>query len=348
VEVAFSDLPNTIPASTEVRAVDGLGQFKVLTLDYPNGMRGSGGARGTAIARVESEAGDRALELSYVSPEMMWSAAYTATLPAGRAEATLVGYAHIVNRSGRAFPGATIHLVSSVSSNFSVAVTDGSPLPRSFAPLARVGEMPLDLPQPIFEVQALDLEPATVRDGYDKIVEFMRVPGVSIEVERVVEFGQSHGRGRRSDCAAVSILAVFRNNASNGLGVTLPGGTFRLFTVQADGQRALVGTGQVDETRPGDAARVRVGSEKDLTATRMLVAYDGDRRTKKCEMTYRIVLKSAKDHIVTVNVRDAASEKLLRTTYDPTKVSATDTAFTVVVPPRSTAEVEYTALYNCE
>jgi hypothetical protein len=345
VEVAFPELPNTQSESTEVRAVDDLGVFRVLSLDYPNERAAAGGPGRTAIARVETEAGDRALELSYLSSEMMWNASYTATLPADRADVTLVGYAHIVNRTRRAFPNASIRLVSGVSSNFTA---NPSPVPAGFSPLSRIGELPPPSPQPILEVRALNLEPATVRDGHDKLIEFMRVPGVSLAVEHSIVFSASYGSRPRAERQTAGIVAVIRNVESNGLGKALPAGSFRLITVQADGGRALMGTGHVEETKPGDVLRVPVGHDRDVTAVRWLFAYDGDRRTKRCEQTYRIRLQSRKPHDVTVELRDAASEKLLRSSHASSDPERSETAFTVTIPAQSSVEVTYTGVYRCE
>lgn len=347
VDVTFAELATSMPASAEFRAVDDLGEFHVLSLDYPNAAA-PGDIGRTTIARVETAAGDRALELSYVSPEMTWHASYTATLRADGSDVTLTGYAHIVNRTQRAFPNATIRLVSGVSSNGAGIDNATDPVSPAFSPLARAGEKPPAWPRPILEVRSLDLESATVRDGHSKQVEFMRVPGVALAVEHRVEFSEYYGSRPRSDRAVAGIVAVFRNDATNGLGRTLPGGNLRLFAIQADGRRALVGTGSIQEAKAGEAVRVVVGHDGDVTAIRTLVAYDGDRRTRNCEQTFRVVLKSRKPHDVTVDLRDAGSQKLLRSTHEPSGDPTLETAFKVAIPANSTTEVTYTGLFRCE
>jgi len=341
VEVNFAGRPYSVPASTDVRAVDDLGLFRVLALDCPNR------AMGDVIARVETAAGDRALELSYVSTQMSWSATYTATLPADQTDATLVGYAHIANHCGRAFPDATMRLVTAVSSNFPGIAPDGSLNSPTLAPLSPAPETPLSL-KPIFEVQSIDIAPTTVRDGYDKVIEFMRMPGVPIQVEHEVTFGHCGEPRSRQERERVAILAVFLNDATNGLGRTLPAGAFRLLMTQSDGQRAMVGIGHLAETRPGDLARVRVANDSEVIATRTLIGHDGDRRTRSCERTYRVELRNQKTHDVKVNVQDPSIVSLLRATLEESSVSTTETAFAVIVPASASAEVIYTALYRCE
>jgi hypothetical protein len=46
VEVSFPELPDTYPASADVRAVDDLGSFRLLALDYPNARVPNGPKKG--------------------------------------------------------------------------------------------------------------------------------------------------------------------------------------------------------------------------------------------------------------------------------------------------------------
>ncbi len=306
-EVTFAGLPRIDTGMAEVRTIDG-GTFRLLGLDYSENRMVSRDRLGTAIARIETETSHELLELSYVSLELMWNASYVATVPEGVTDARLVASARIYNRTGRTFEDATIRLVSGISSDYSGRDEGRAEIPVPFAPLARVGSA--TPPRPLLELQALDLEPATVRDGYSKLVEYMSAPTVPIRIEHAIAFSSSgQERPARQDVNA-GIFVDFRNDKTSGLGDYLVSGSFCIMVERADGERTLMGTGSINDTAPGELVRVYVGTAREIVATRTLLSYDGDRRTNDNERTYRLVVWNRKAHDVIVTLHDWASRGL--------------------------------------
>ncbi len=342
-EVTFAGLPRIDTGMAEVRTIDG-GTFRLLGLDYSENRMVSRDRLGTAIARVETETSHELLELSYVSLELMWNASYVATVPEGVTDARLVASARIYNRTGRTFEDATIRLVSGISSDYSGRDEGRAEIPVPFAPLARVGSA--TPPRPLLELQALDLEPATVRDGYSKLVEYMSAPTVPIRIEHAIAFSSSgQERPARQDVNA-GIFVDFRNDKTSGLGDYLVSGSFCIMVERADGERTLMGTGSINDTAPGELVRVYVGTAREIVATRTLLSYDGDRRTNDNERTYRLVVWNRKAHDVIVTLHDSGIERIVRSSHPFTVDTGPEALCDMAVPAAASTEVVYTAKYR--
>jgi hypothetical protein len=345
-DVTIAELPRIEAGTPQVRAADGMGALRVLGLDYQTGRMPPGDRLGSAIARIETEAGDRALEVSYLSTELMWNASYVATLPANGASARLVGSAHILNRSGRTFENATIRCVSGIASGSSGRDYDRSEM-QPFAPLARLGGLPQSEKQALLELQSFDLTTATVRDEHTKAVDFMTAPAVPVRIEHSIAFHSSCGGWSASDNSVGQLLLVFRNDRASGLGHHLAGGMFSVLVEQADGERALLGRGSTGDVPEGELVRIHIGNTRDVVGTRTLIAYDGDRRTKEHERTYQVVLKNRKHDAVIATLRDLGSERIVRSDHAVTVSSGPEALCEILIPANGSVEVVYTARYRC-
>lgn len=340
-DVALAALPRVESYTPAVRAIDELGTFDVISLDYQGDRLGSRGTFSNVIARVDAHGGDRTIEVSYLAPELSWMPSYVLTLPPGGTKADLTTSAFIVNHSGRTFADANLRIVSGMASRHSgrESNTEMAPLHQPSAPLD--GEA-----RPLLELQGIDIPPAAVRTDQSKLIEIMHATAVPVRVEHFITFSGSCG-DPSSEQVTAGLMVAFRNDRASGLGEHLTGGYLTVKAERFDGTTDFIGRASLDETRPGELVQVHVGSARDVTAVRTIVDSEGDSRAKDHEYTYRVALTNRMPDPVVVTLRDVRSQKILESSHAFTPGRGAQATCDVTIPANGSTEVVYTARYRC-
>ena len=340
-DIALAALPRVESYTPAVRAIDELGAFDVIALDYEGDRGGSRGTLSNVIARVDAHGGDRTIEVSYLAPELSWMPSYVLTLPPDGAKARLTISAFIVNRSGRTFADANLRIVSGMASRHS-----GREANAETAPLHQPG-VPLDGERrPLLELQGIDIAPAAVRTDQSKLIEIMHATAVPVRVEHFITFNGSCGDPSSEQVAG--LIVTFRNDRASGLGEHLTAGYLTVKADRLDGTTDFIGRASINETRPGELVQVFVGSARDVTAVRTVVDSEGDRRAKDHEYTYKVALTNRMPDPVVVTLRDVRSQKILESSHAFTPGRGAQASCDVAIPANGSTEVVYTARYRCE
>ncbi len=219
-------------------------------------------------------------ELSYVTGEMRWEAAYNLVLPEQGNTLDIVGWVTMDNESGKPFRDARIKLMAG-------DVTKIQSRPRLLEFGARGGGGGAGGPPPVTE-KAFDeyhlytLErPTTLLDRQKKQVEFVRSAGIKSAVFYVFDGAQIAPEqiwnpeilhteaeyGTRSN-KKVWVMREFTNSAANHLGLPLPKGRLRVYRRDAGGQLEFTGENVIDHTPRDELVRLNTGNAFDLVGER--------------------------------------------------------------------------------
>ena len=338
-DIALAALPRIESYTPAVRAIDDLGDFDVIALDYQGDRGGSMRAISNVIARVDAHGGDRTIEVSYLAPELSWMPSYVLTLPSDGANARLTISAFIVNRSGRTFEDANLRIVSGMASRHSGRSADAEIAPP---------QRPLDAERrPLLELQGVDIAPAAVRTDQTKLIEIMHATTVPVRVEHVVTFNGSCGDPATEDVTA-ALLISFRNDRAAGLGEYLTAGYLTVKAEHPDGSTDFVGRSSLGDTRPGELVTAYVGAARDVTAARTVVNADSDSRAKNQEYTYKVTLTNRMPEPVVVTLRETRTQKILESSHAFTIGRGAQATCDVAIPANGSTEVVYTARYRCQ
>ena len=292
--------------------------------------------------RIESsKAGARALELSYATSGLSWSATYNAVLPEKGDRLDLTGWVNVENRSGASFRDARVRLLAGQVNR---VAPPSMPVPgRNLRALAAVeGMAPEVAGRPLDEYHLYVLErPVTLEDGQLTQVEFRRAAGVPATRFYVYDGAVS---------PAVRATVEFANKKEAGLGVPLPAGVLRVFREDRDGARELVGEAAIGHLPADETVRTEIGSAFDLVGERRpldtsLVA-DRERAEEAYEIKIRNRRKEAAAIRVVEHLHRGPNWKILESSDVYEKKDARTIEFRVPVPAGAERVVTYRVRYT--
>lgn len=300
---------------------------KVLLPELPDDLL----ARPTLFWTLRAgRAGQRRVELSYLTEGISWSADYAVVLERGGRMADLTGWVTVDNRCGAGYADAALELVAGdvrrVGRPGSVAMAraEGAAAP-SFAE------------EPFFEYHVYSLErPATLRDSEAlqlRLLEAQDVPAT----KRFVLLGSPSWHRAKMDGAArdqrPAVVLEIRNSRESGLGIPLPQGVVRVYERGGNGAERFAGEGRIGHTPKDETLRVEVGSAFDLVAERVQTDYRSV-SPRQSETSLKISIRNHKDEDVTVTVREpmAGEFQILESSHPWRKADAGTIEFDVPVP----------------
>lgn len=252
------------------------------------------------------------VELDYLTNGIGWNAHYIAQLNEKENRMNVSGWATISNDSGTEYREAKIQLIAGNPN-----VTAARPVLMTTAVVrsAKRDAMPVsnDVSQESFADYHLYTFPyrITLANNQTRQYALLHSDDVVIEKKWVMSGGSHYYRNRLSntrDRLPVDMEIVFRNIASDGLGVPLPGGTVRFYQMDDRGILQLLGESRISHTPVDGTVNLKVGESFDVTGTRKQIRFEllpsKDQSTGKYESAYEIVLKNAKSKSVTVQIRE--------------------------------------------
>ncbi len=250
-------------------------------------------------------AGDRALELSYLTGGLSWKADYVAELTGKEDSLDLNGWVTLTNTSGTAYRNALLQLVAG-------DVNRARPEPR-LMPMAKAmmaAEAAADMQQEaLFEYHLYTLErPTTLLDRQTKQVALLSAQKVPVAKEYLLRGADYYYQGQHGDLGRKMKTGVFLEfvNQGGGLGVPLPKGVVRVYKKDSAGRAQFIGEDRVDHTAKGETVRLKLGEAFDVTADKKqtdfnkLAGYGG--RGGVIETGYELVIRNAKSEAIKVKV----------------------------------------------
>lgn len=290
-----------------------LSRFDLIRADLPQEFPGTE----LLIDYITAAPGSTNLVLRYLTHGLGWSAHYNITLEDG--ELHLIGLARLENRTGIDFLAADVELVA--------GDVDAPPAPRrmEFDGMVTVLGRPMVADEAAMVLPAFEYHRYLIPAPVDLKAGEVFIPFVTATLP--------YTRAYRFAGGPVEILVRFDNAA-----LPLPAGGARVFT-----EGIFAGAATIGHTAIGEEVELSLGTAFDLTGTR--VRLEERRVADRIEqITYRIVIRSAKDEPVEVEVleRMRGDWRIISSTIPYEIVDARTLLFNLPVPAEGEVELIYT------
>ena len=303
-------------------------------------------ARPTLVVKANAEqAGDVAVDLSYLSRGLSWSADYVVDLAADEKTVSINGLVTLTNQSGVTYKDAKVQLVAGNVNQV-----------QSYMERASGGVMAMDampaapkmVEQAAFEYHLYTLErPTTLKENQTKQVAMLAASGVPVEKQYLItnsanvwgNYGYNFGEGPRQNA---SVRLKFKNEESSNLGMPLPSGIIRVYKKDSAGNALFVGEDRIEHTPKNERVDLTLGEAFDITARAKQTNY-----TKLAdnlyENTYEVEIKNAKKEKVTVDMREAfpGEWKMLDESQAHEKLDSNTAQWLVEVPAEGSTVLKY-------
>jgi hypothetical protein len=340
------------------------GQVVYATLDKIRDIRfpalpGGLMTRPTLRWLLQSEvSGTQAVELTYLTGGLNWTADYNLLLAVGNKSFDLNGWVTLDNHSGATFENAQVKLVAGDVKRIQAEAMDNRLMARKInyaaAPEPQVEQ------REMFEYQLYEIKrPVRVAHNETKQVEFVvgtNVPCKTYYVYDPVGTWYSGYRGVLTDRyyaigeSKITTWLEFSTGTESGLGEDLPAGRIRVYQQDTDGAAVLIGENHINHTPKGETVEFELGAAFDLVDERTQTDFEQRGKTTLQE-SYEIKLRNRKE-TETVEIR--VIEQLFRwsnweivTSSDAyTKRNASSIEFRVSVPPGAEKAITYTVRYS--
>ena len=301
-------------------------------------------------------------EITYLTGGLDWSADYNVILPAEGNSLQLTGLVTITNQSGKDFENACTKLIAG-------DVNRSAPPPP--APLqAKAERMVADssyssMPEKAFgdfHLYALP-RPVTLRDRESTQIELLRAADVPSERHYVFDAtGYDEGPPSFSSSpivdenwgvegeTRVAVLRVIKNSEANHLGMPLPGGRWRFYQQDGDGQLEFIGEHAETHTPKDETLRIFTGTAFDLTAERSRTEFAVDQAKHTIDEAFAIKLRNHKQTPAEIEVVEHLSRwqswEIVEHSADFTKRDAHTIQFVVGLKPDEEKTVSYRVRYT--
>ena len=294
-------------------------------------------ARPTLSVTVDAaEAGTVPARLSYLSPNLGWTADYVALFDAAKGAMDIQGWVTLTNSTGTTFHNARTLLVAGnpgggggfrrLSGAMDSAGTESSGRER-------LGDYYL---YPL-------AERTTIANAQQKQVSFLDVKGAP--ARSTYEF-VNRWLGSSTDPVSTASVLRFSTSKQGGLGDQLPAGTIRVYMRDARGDPQFIGENRIDHTPMGSAMSLRTGDAFDVKVQTTVTS-----RTRKSDSRWVTKMKysvtNARAEPVTVLVAQDGLYGDVRITEESLKgerVSADRVEWQVPVP--ANGKVDLTATFD--
>ncbi|GAB4352614.1 MAG: DUF4139 domain-containing protein [Immundisolibacter sp.] len=257
-----------------------------------------------AVTLDSAGAGQRTLELSYLTGGLTWQADYVAALDDDERSLTLSGWVTLTNRSGTAYRDARLQLVAGEVHRVQPAQHRERMMAQAKADAGGMQQ------EALLDYHLYTLgRPTTLADQQTKQVALLNAPAVRVQkVYRLAGAGYYYTRqaGEIGRSLKATVRLKLRNAKADGLGMPLPAGVVRVYRRDSAGGTQFVGEDRIDHTPENESAELTLGQAFDVTAhktqTDFRVLSTGKDERRHYESAYRIEIKNAKQAAVTVAV----------------------------------------------
>ena len=279
--------------------------------------------RPTLVWTVRNEGSARRnLEIAYLTGGMAWHAEYVAAVDADDRRMELGGWVSIENHSGATYENARLKVVAG-------DVHRAPPPHMPFDGMKRMMAMeaaPGFQERSFFEYHLYDLDRTTTLADRE-VKQIQLLADREVPLEKVYVYEPVRGDDK------VQVKIEFENTEKNGLGIPLPGGTFRVYREDADGALEFAGEDRIDHTARDEKVSLTMGNAFDLVGERNEL--DARRITNRVwERRIEIKLRNRKEKgTVTIKVREHPGGiwSVLESSHDWEKPNTRDLEFEVPV-----------------
>ena len=323
-----------IGSRIEVLRDDGL-PVRVIFDRVPPNLR----ARPTMSVTIEAARGGTVpARLSYLTPNLGWTADYVALFDAAKGAMDMQGWVTLTNNTGTSFTNAKTILVAGNPANgggrrnwwqsSSGAIDQAG---TESGPRERLGDYYL---YPL-------ADRTTIANAQQKQVSFLDVKGAPARA--TYEYLNSWMGSSTEPMSASSVLK-FSTSKQGGLGDQLPAGTIRVYMRDARGDPQFIGENSIDHTPMGSSMALRTGEAFDVKVRPTV-----EQRTKKggqrWETRMRYTLNNARPEAVTVDLAQQGlwgDTRVTAQSLEGKRVSADRMEWSVPVPANGSVDLSVT------
>ena len=295
--------------------------------------------RPTLTMLVDSPtAGERQVELAYLTGGLSWRADYVATLADDGAAMDLTGWVTLNNTSGARYQNARLQLlagdVSRVAEPRREVMLMEKAMAAAPAPMREEG---------LFEYHLYTLaRPTTLADRQTKQVLLMEAKAVPVVREYRIDVNEGYYAPQQDKQELNAQVFLRFRNERPALGQPLPGGIMRFYQRDRGGATQFIGENIIEHTPEGRELELRVGNAFDITATRRQTDFRkgyGEER----EAAWEVEVFNAKSEPVPVQVlaRFPGEWKVLKESLPHERESASTARWTVPVPAKGRTLLSY-------
>ncbi|MBL8709821.1 MAG: DUF4139 domain-containing protein [Rhodospirillaceae bacterium] len=303
-------------------------------------------ARPTLVVKAASDTGGNvAVDLSYLTGGLSWSADYVVDLADDEKTLALNGWVTLTNQSGIAYKDAKLQLVAGdvnqVRQQFARDMMAGAAMAEAM-PAPKMAE------ESAFEYHLYSLaRPTTLKENQTKQVAMLAAVDVPVEKQYLLansanvwgNYGYNFGETPRQNA---TVKLKLRNEEAANLGMPLPAGIIRVYKKDSDGDVIFVGEDRIDHTPKNERIDLTLGQAFDITA-RAKQRDHARLADNLYENAYEIEIKNAKAEAVTVDLREAlpGQWQILEESQPHEKLDANTAAWKVEVPAEGSTTLTY-------
>jgi hypothetical protein len=300
-------------------------------------------AKPTLVWLLQSQATRQRLEVSYLTNALNWKADYVLVINEDDTLGDLTGWVTLTNQSGTSYENAQLKLVAGEVQRVTAA---GRRRMEQDALRAMEAEAPQFQEEAFFEYHLYTLQrPTDLLQNEQKQVTLLEGEDIGIQ-KRLIFYGQPFWyRGSYGQIQAnqkVGVYLDFQNSEENHLGVPLPRGIVRVYKADASGAQQFIGEDRIDHTPRDERIRIRMGEAFDVVGDRRQMDYQVVSRCVS-ESAWEITLRNHKDEDAEVQVVEPVGGdwEILASSHEYKKIDAFTFSYTVTVPAREEAKIEY-------
>ena len=327
-----------IGSRIEVLRDDGL-PVRVIFDRVPPNLR----ARPTLSVTIEAARGGTVpARLSYLTPNLGWTADYVALFDAAKGAMDMQGWVTLTNNTGTSFTNAKTILVAGNPANgggrhnwWQSPGTGGSgaidQAGTESGPRERLGDYYL---YPL-------ADRTTIAIAQQKQVSFLDVKGAPARA--TYEYLNSWMGSSTEPMSASSVLK-FSTSKQGGLGDQLPAGTIRVYMRDARGDPQFIGENSIDHTPMGSSMALRTGEAFDVKV-RPTVEQRTKKGSQRWETRMRYTLTNARPEAVTVDLAQQGlwgDTRVTAQSLEGRRVSADRMEWSVPVPANGSVDLSVT------
>ncbi len=305
-------------------------------------------ARPTLVVKTTNAAGEKTLDLSYLTHGLAWTADYVADLSADEKTIALNGWVTLTNRSGIAYRDAKLQLVAGSLNRVAPPMT----MKGDFVQAETTTRMQMQ-EEAAFEYHLYTLDrPTTIKENQTKQIALMAATAIPVEKQYLMtnaanvwgRYAEAFGDAPRVNA---SVRLHFANDEASHLGLPLPAGIIRVYKADSDGDALFLGEDRIEHTPKNETVDLTLGEAFDVTA-RTRQTDHRDRGSDIYENAFEIEIKNAKDEAVTIDVREAipGDWQILAESHPHEKLDANTAGWKIEVPASGSVKLSYRVLVD--
>lgn len=238
----------------------------------PSGLR----VKPTLVVNLNNKAaGDKNLELAYLTNGISWKADYIAEIKSD-GELGLNTWITLNNETGADYENATVQLISGSVNQVSQAVNAVRPMMQM--KMARGVMMESDAVMETGSVERSSIsdyylytlpQKTTIKDKQSKQVSMMKLDNVKYEKEYVMQSPLYLNVGAQSsdfEKSNPNVVFKLKNEKSSNLGEPLPGGVIRFYEKDVKQNLQFIGESRIEQSAVGEKIDLTIGKAFDVFA----------------------------------------------------------------------------------